>query len=108
MTFHGPALVPPVSCRLTAAFGPKRAAVEIFATPQRLEKIMNLRKLVLPFLLATALSACSDEGQQSAGESQQKPPSPVSVVMMKKTEREAGGGWAPTRSGNKARSPMAC
>ncbi|WP_312406332.1 efflux RND transporter periplasmic adaptor subunit [Rhizobium sp.] len=48
---------------------------------------MNLRKLVLPLLLATALSACSDQGQQSAGQSQQKPASPVSVVVMKKTDR---------------------
>ncbi|WP_313606209.1 efflux RND transporter periplasmic adaptor subunit [Rhizobium sp.] len=48
---------------------------------------MNPRKLVLPLLLATALSACSDQGQQSAGQSPQKPASPVSVVVMKKTDR---------------------
>jgi membrane fusion protein, multidrug efflux system len=53
---------------------------------------MIRRQLVLTLLLATALSACSDSGQQNAAGSgnaaaQQKPASPVSVVVMKKAER---------------------
>jgi membrane fusion protein (multidrug efflux system) len=53
---------------------------------------MIRRYLILPLVFATALSACSDQGQQNAGgggtaAAQQKPASPVSVVVMKKAER---------------------
>jgi len=53
---------------------------------------MNGRKLILPLLLSVMLTACSDSGQQtggggSAGSAPQRPPQPVSVVVMKRSEQ---------------------
>jgi membrane fusion protein (multidrug efflux system) len=52
---------------------------------------MNGHKLILPILASLALAACGDSGQGSgngaASNAQQKPPSPVSVVLMKKSDR---------------------
>lgn len=52
---------------------------------------MTGRKLLLPILFAGLLAGCSDSGQQSAGGApggaQQKPPSPVSVLVLKKSEQ---------------------
>ncbi|WP_117194493.1 efflux RND transporter periplasmic adaptor subunit [Rhizobium terrae] len=56
---------------------------------------MTGRKLILPLFFAVALAACSDSGQQAAGNGQgggaggapQRPPQPVSVVLMKKSEQ---------------------
>ena len=57
---------------------------------------MTARKLILPLLLAGLLASCSDSSQQPAGGAggaagapgagQQKPPSPVSVLILKKSE----------------------
>lgn len=51
---------------------------------------MTGRKLTLiPLFVAAALAGCSDSGQQNAagGQAAQRPPQPVSVVVMKKTEQ---------------------
>ncbi|MCC2612688.1 MULTISPECIES: efflux RND transporter periplasmic adaptor subunit [Rhizobium/Agrobacterium group] len=46
------------------------------------------RKLILPLLFSAALAACSDSGQQqSAGGAPQRPPQPVSVVTLQKSEQ---------------------
>jgi membrane fusion protein (multidrug efflux system) len=50
---------------------------------------MTARKLLLPLAFSVALAACSDSGTKSAGnaaQGAQRPPQPVSVVSMKKTE----------------------
>ncbi|MDQ0138047.1 membrane fusion protein (multidrug efflux system) [Neorhizobium galegae] len=53
---------------------------------------MTGRKLILSLLLSAALAACSDSGQTPAGNvaaggAPQRPPQPVSVVIMKKSEQ---------------------
>ncbi|WP_037087585.1 efflux RND transporter periplasmic adaptor subunit [Neorhizobium vignae] len=53
---------------------------------------MTGRKLILSLLLSAALAACSDSGQKPAGNAAaggapQRPPQPVSVVIMKKSEQ---------------------
>lgn len=53
---------------------------------------MTGRKLILPLLLSLVLAACSDSGQQAAqgggaGGAPQRPPQPVSVVVMKRSEQ---------------------
>ncbi|RWX74480.1 efflux RND transporter periplasmic adaptor subunit [Neorhizobium lilium] len=50
---------------------------------------MTGRKLILPLLVAAFLAGCSDSDQKAAGGTpggQQKPPSPVSVLVIKKAE----------------------
>tara|TARA_R110002020_G_scaffold25882_2_gene83926 strand:+ start:715 stop:2013 length:1299 start_codon:yes stop_codon:yes gene_type:complete len=51
-----------------------------------LDIVMTARKLCLPLLLSLALASCSDTGDGSgaapAGQAQERPPSPVSVVLM--------------------------
>ncbi|HEV7435614.1 MAG TPA: efflux RND transporter periplasmic adaptor subunit [Pseudorhizobium sp.] len=46
---------------------------------------MNARKVCLPLLFSLALASCSDSGDGAApsGQAQERPPSPVSVVLMK-------------------------
>jgi membrane fusion protein (multidrug efflux system) len=53
---------------------------------------MTGRKLILSLLLTVALAACSDSSQKpvgngAAGGAPQRPPQPVSVVIMKKSEQ---------------------
>lgn len=49
---------------------------------------MTGRRLILPLLFSAALAACSDSGQQqSAGGAPQRPPQPVSVVTLQKSEQ---------------------
>lgn len=49
---------------------------------------MTGRKLVLPLLFAATLASCSDSGQTTAnGAGAERPPAPVSVVLMAKSEQ---------------------
>ncbi len=53
---------------------------------------MTGRKLILPLFLTVVLAACSDSSQKPAGNAAaggapQRPPQPVSVVIMKKSEQ---------------------
>ena len=57
-----------------------------------LDETMTGRKFTLPLLFALALAGCSDSGQNGAGNpaggaAAERPPSPVSVVTMKKSEQ---------------------
>jgi membrane fusion protein (multidrug efflux system) len=49
---------------------------------------MTRRELVLPLFLAALLAGCSDsQPQAGGGAAQERPPSPVSVLVMKKSEQ---------------------
>lgn len=51
---------------------------------------MTLRQIILPILLSIALVSCSDSGESAGGapaaEAQERPPAPVSVVVLNKAE----------------------
>jgi membrane fusion protein (multidrug efflux system) len=68
-------------------------AIGLGDDPRRfaLDDAMTGRKLILPLIFTVALAACSDSGQKTAANAQAggapaRPPQPVSVVVMKKSD----------------------
>src|SRR5690606_21384204 len=67
-----------------SALRPTARALFFWITP------MYARKLLLPLFLSLALAACSDTGESNAPpaeQAQERPPTPVSIVVMKRSEQ---------------------